>query len=360
MQRSLEESSGGRKPFSAADNVKDTLYMRYKKCTQRFKDALQSMVPRAIFGTDTAQALMDAADHVANSDIAVDWRVMSHLKVAIRTRQRVATHKYGDGDMKHAYFVNVLLYCWHVLLPKRQKPTVTTKPQMGNSEQPNRFADLAMEEPSDEDDDMEDDFPTLAPGAVQRPEETGPTRLSLQELMAGSDRMDTIVFLTTLDELMQSVAQQYAKLKETSSWVQGDKYTPTIMIEQVMEASVATNLAIQQVNTVYRVLANLVLVVEIVELTKVASKKSPIASEFTEKHAVEFLGDTLECAFRNASYPQNRQGSLVQEFLDRWRISKERATPREPAGEMTEEALRRMVDSISLPEDVVMESSVPG
>jgi hypothetical protein len=112
MQRSLEESSGGRKPFSAADNVKGTLYMRYKKCTQRFKDALQSMVPRAIFGTDTAQALMDAADHVANSDIAVDWRVMSHLKVAIRTRQRVATHKYGDGDMKHAYFVDVLLYCY--------------------------------------------------------------------------------------------------------------------------------------------------------------------------------------------------------------------------------------------------------
>jgi hypothetical protein len=218
---------------------------------------------------------------------------------------------------------------------------------------------------------MEDDLPILPPGAVQRPEETGPTRLSLQELIAGSDRMDIILFLSTLDELMQSVSVHYAKLKKFAAHIQRDKYPPSIMIEQAMEAAVATNFAIQQVasleqlfvadhphlSTVYRVLANLVLVEVVMELTKVVSKKSPIAEEFTEKHAVEFLGDALECAFRNASDPQNRQGSLMQEFLDRWRISEERATSREPAAEMTEEAISRMFDSLStesLPEDITV------
>jgi hypothetical protein len=65
---------------------------------------------------------------------------------------------------------------------------------------PNRFAGLSME---DEADDDGNEYEDIHSDTVARPIESGPARLSLQELIAGTDRADSIVFLMTLDELMQ-------------------------------------------------------------------------------------------------------------------------------------------------------------
>jgi hypothetical protein len=54
---------------------------------------------------------------------------------------------------------------------------------------------------------------------------------------------------------------------------------------------------------------------------RLVSKKSPLAAKFSENDAVEFLGDVMDCAFRNTSDPRGRQMSLVKEFAKRWQFS---------------------------------------
>jgi hypothetical protein len=72
---------------------------------------------------------------------------------------------------------------------------------------------------------------------------------------------------------------------------------------------------------VYRVFENLVLIGPIQELTDIVTKKLPISKQFKEKDAGEFVGDALECAFRNPSDPRNKPDTLIQDFLIRWKFS---------------------------------------
>lgn len=144
-----------------------------------------------------------------------------------------------------------------------------------------------------------------------------------------------------MNELMESVSTHYSKLKDASAGIQRNGDPENIVIEPLMEASVATNFAIQQVtyleqvfvldnphlNTVYRMFANLILVESIQELTAVVTAKSPLASQFSEKNAVEFLGDVMECSFRNPSDPYNKSNSLVTEFLEQWQFPNDTPIP---------------------------------
>jgi hypothetical protein len=106
-------------------------------------------------------------------------------------------------------------------------------------------------------------------------------------------------------------------------------------------ASSVTNEAIQQVtyyeqrllqdhphlNTVYRVLSVVCLQERIQDLTTIVTETSCLAELFTERHAVEFLGDAMECAFRPSSdpYKAHFQSYLVKDFLERWQISEDDA-----------------------------------
>jgi hypothetical protein len=64
LLQSSEEIKKG-KVSSTSDCIQDSLYVQYKKCTQRFKDTLQSMVPVDIFKCDNVSALVKAAEFVA-------------------------------------------------------------------------------------------------------------------------------------------------------------------------------------------------------------------------------------------------------------------------------------------------------
>lgn len=65
--------------------------------------------------------------------------------------------------------------------------------------------------------------------------------------------MNVILFLMSLDELMGANATQFAKLKEACAFFEMDEEderkrpTNAAIVEQMMEASVATNFAIPQV-----------------------------------------------------------------------------------------------------------------
>jgi hypothetical protein len=369
LQESCEEGNEGDVP-ALLDPFPDSLYVRYKKCTKRFKETLQAMVPAEIFSFDSVSALMTAAEYVAKNDlIQVEPQLLEDLRVAIRVRKRVALDQFAGGDEGNSYFISVLTYCWSILAPKLpRKVRASKQPTNHEASLHNRFEGLSLEEEDpddDEDDDPEGDLPS---SSLARPEAAALSRLSLDELISGSDRVGGISFLMTLDELMHCVSNHYSKLKESAAWIQKDNHPPGIIIEQMIEASVATNFAIQQVasleesfahdhphlNTVYRLRACLELVDLVPMLTRIVSDKSPLAAQFSEKDAVEFLGDAMECAFRNASHPRNRQNTLVKEFLVRWQFSDDIRSNEIPR--TTSENIRDIYESV--PEQISMQDEM--
>jgi hypothetical protein len=80
-------------------------------------------------------------------------------------------------------------------------------------------------------------------------------------------------------------------------------------------------------------------------LMRVVTKKSPIASQFTDKLATEFLGDAMECAFREKTDPDNKSTSLVADFLERWQFPKDLSGPLEPGQDMS---IQQIFDSVQL------------
>jgi hypothetical protein len=73
-------------------------------------------------------------------------------------------------------------------------------------------------------------------------------------------------------------------------------------------------------NTIYRMLMILTLTKFIQYLTQIVTRKPPLASQFSEKHAIEFLGDLMECGFRNVPDPRQNPKILVQKFLKQWKF----------------------------------------
>lgn len=206
-------------------------------------------------------------------------------------------------------------------------PTTAT----GEKDDPveNQFAALRIDEISDDDDD---DFPkvVLCPKATNQSTEC----FSLDDLINGSKRMDVILFLTTLDELMSHTAKHYSQIKVDWRNIREKEEPPLTIIEHLMEASVAANMAISQVaamerrlvadypwmTTIYRLLSVLMLPQFVQALTEIVSKESSLAAQFKEIDAFAFLGDCLECGFRNKSDPHNARATLAIKFCKQWKI----------------------------------------
>jgi hypothetical protein len=299
--------------------------------TEEFKLELQSLVPRGVYRSGRPKDLLAAARHVAESGMSISDKLLKHLKYAIAYRTRSA-EVYCGGDKEHAYFLNVLNDCWEILSPKQGKPKtrvpsqginafmahITCVPQGQGLEDEDFEAegvDEEFEDEGSEDEEYEDTEESKDGQSVSECEE--------------SERMDCILFLILLDELQGFVA---AKLEKAFR-----EWHPTpIILKRMKEASVATNVAIQQVahleqrfvqdhphlSTVYRVLAHACLEERIQELSVVVNKMSRVANYFTERDAVVFLGDAMECAFRPLSDPfkKHLESTLVNHFLERWWI----------------------------------------
>jgi hypothetical protein len=325
------------------------LYATYKNATERFKVGLQALLRssdstevRLILTSSDApvHALVNAVDAIAekaegDSVVIVPRQLLADLMLAIRIRARVAK-TFGDEDSGHTYFISVLAYCWAVLKPLAV--AATSQKQKSASEEETDQAGNRFEALSVEDDDFEDeDMVSIVKEHGQRPAEP-PTAYSLvQDLICGDDRFQARVFLEALDELMRYSVEQYRKLK--LAWREGAVagHPPTIYIEHLMECTVNSNFAMQQVmhleqqlaaenphlSTIYRVFAAVVFPALVGTLHAEIIRLNATADRNELKHAItDFIGDATEYAFRNKSDPSNRLNDLVTDFAEKWMVDR--------------------------------------
>jgi len=291
---------------------------------------MMNMCPEDVRGgARTVDALSIAADWLDSQQHAIPRSILRDLKVAIRLRSRVAKSVFGGGDGGHKHFNLVLTYCWTVLnrLPREgdkiNEATVEGE-EISEEEDENRFA--ALEEFEDEDEDMVDEDEEIFPKSpIPRPEPTKEP-MSLDELMNSEDRLEAILFLDSIDEMMGFVSEQYKAVTHNYASNFRERVPPSALVEMFLEASVATNMIIQTVSqleaelqaqhehftTPYRLLATLILPDVTRHVTKILNDHS--AQDCDEKIVSSFLGDCLECWFRNPSDDLNRKDVIVQEF----------------------------------------------
>jgi hypothetical protein len=57
------------------------------------------------------------------------------------------------------------------------------------------------------------------------------------------------------------------------------------------------------------------------DICNTVHRQSSLSSRFQDKYAVMFIGDALECAYRNIIDPNNKSSHLVGDFCKRWKIA---------------------------------------
>jgi hypothetical protein len=312
-----------------------TVYRRYKDATRDFVHYMKMRgIENGSFSEDESMSvnnLLTIADQMEADRYDVDSKALKDLKLAIRLRSRVARSVFGGGDAGHRHLLLVLNYCWSVLsklpvLKTLRRDDATRSEEEDLDEQRNRFS-VFMEVAEDEEED-EEMFPS---GPVPRPEpESQP--MSLEDLMKSDERTDSVIFLMTLDELMVSVSQQYQAVLRVHERNTSVGVPRSAIVEDLIEASVATNMAIQYVQqlemdlelqyphltTPYRVLATVILPDFTQSLTAIVREHASVTC--SEKDISIFLGDCLECAFRNTSDPLNRSERIVDEFCSQHQL----------------------------------------
>lgn len=323
--------------------------MQYKRATNRFILALKSKVPSHIYIDGKTKYLMDSVDYLVDAqDMFIASTMMHDLKLALRVRKRVAQSIEGGGDEKHAHFNSVLAYCWGKLLHKwkaqRNEPARTREqtPAVVSSDEDrfvNRFSVLSDDD-IEEDEEDEEFFPIHENPrpSIQAPELQD---ITVEDLINGDERQAVILFLISVDELMGFNIEHYSKLKLAFRSYRLERYSPAIIVEQLMESAVSSNFAIAQVsmleqqlmvdyphlNTIYRVLALYAMPFLMEEVAKEVKACAARASEFdAQKDAIAFVGDCLEAGFRSESDPENRSSTLAADFCSYWGMTTPSAT----------------------------------
>ena len=303
-----------------------TFYSRYKAATSRFIDYMIDNTPNHVEGNrKSVNFLVTSVDWMVENRFVLDPRAIKDLKLCLRLRSRAAKSVFGGGDAGHRHFVTILTYCWSnlVSLPRSKQ----TKDEMEPEKEENHYAVL-MEEDDEED---EETFPSTPP---PRPELQPETALSLEDLVSSDERNDVILFFMTLDELMSHVAHQYNPIPRSFQNYKRSGAPESAIMEEILEAAVATNMAIQQVQqmemdlqmqyshltTPYRLLSTLAfpeLTLHVAEVVREHGTSKP----GLEHETTIFLGDCLECAIRAPSDPSNRKDMVVPDFSARFQIN---------------------------------------
>jgi len=308
-----------------------SIYSCYKSATHRFLQYMRDNVPKNLIDGDTSvNFLLTAADWMSSQSHALDPYVMRDLKLCIRMRNRVAKSMFGGGDDGHKYFLQVLVYCWTVLriLPTAEKKIEIDTVEDGEIvEDENRFTPLLNEE---EEEDAEDDTDCF-PLKVSRPEPKA-NPVTAEELLASDDRNDAVLFLLSLDELMECIAGQYSIVARNIRNDRSREYKDTTMISTLMDATIAANFSIQAVQmmemelqtqhehltTPCRLLACLELPVITAQVSSIVGERG--AKQCDRSEIIAFLGDSMECSFINPSDEWNRKDSIVGDFCRKYEV----------------------------------------
>ncbi|KAL3932668.1 MAG: hypothetical protein SGBAC_010740 [Bacillariaceae sp.] len=334
------------------DQVHSTLYARYKKATHRFKEKLIELVPSDIYGEGNTIQLMDAAEYLANNDkIELETSFMKDLKLTLRVRQRVSKSMGGEGDDGHAFFIDVLKYCWKILLAKwiQQRGIVDEDDDDDDDDEKkkntnlNRYGTLYMD---GLDADLNEDEEDSADGDVTiekvRPKTTNEEfkRLTFRDVLYGDDRSAAILFFDDVEEIMAVAVHQLQGLKNqlraNATATDKSERQDEHVIPQLMEIALGSSFYIQQVsmlehvlavdhphlNTIYRVLAVVACPDMIQIFSKLVQDHSPVAKKYDIRtEIVQFVGDTMETAFRDHDDPNNKTKLLHDQFQSKWKIA---------------------------------------
>jgi len=319
------------KEFERVQALQDnypTLYTRYKTATKRFFTYMMENTPVHVRGEkETVDSLCIAAAWMDDQNHCLKPSIMKDLRLAIRLRSRVAKSLYGGGDAGHNHFLLTLTYCWTVLKRLPVKTTMKTSKEEGQSmneseaESFNRFSPLKLDE-NDEEEEDEEIFPS---SPIPRPQPV-PEPMTLDELMSADYRTDAYLFLINMDEIMGFIVEQYKAVVVNCIQNKRKDMSQSALGEMFLEAAVASNMAIAKVqqmemelqvqhvhlNTPYRLLATMILP----EFTrKITTTLREHASKLcNEETVIRFLGDCIECYFRNESDKKNRKSIIIQEF----------------------------------------------
>ncbi|KAL7515360.1 hypothetical protein ACHAXN_013319 [Cyclotella atomus] len=316
-----------------------TAYSRYKRATNRFMDYMRKNVPRAVIEGEEKNVifLLYAADWMMSSSHTLDPKVLKDLRVSIRMRKRVAKSYFGGGDATHKYFIDILVYCWTVLrlLPtETDERTALEQEDEETDDHRNLYAALGVEIDDEEEDD-EETFPTEVPRPV--PDKI---RVTIDELMKADDRTDAIIFLSTMDDLMAMVANQYQVIYKNIKNYRQRGYPESSIVEHLLEAAITVSFAIQQVQqlemelqaqhehltTPCRLLATLVLPEITSEVNDTLRKHAKGTKQWGSRDIVSFLGDCMQCFFLNASDDWNRSDTIVREFCHEYEVDEQGRT----------------------------------
>ena len=218
-----------------------------------------------------------------------------------------------------------MIYCWSILntLPKKEFKNNPTLDHGYDKE--NAFAILEVDGDNVEQD--EDIFP-MRP--IQRPKPLD-TPMTIEELLASEDRTDAIIFLNTLDELMKAVSALSKQQTESIQYARQD-VPMSFLIYTLMETAVTANMAIQQVQqlemelqahhehltTPYRLLAAIIM--PNVTLNVMSIVRDHAAKKCSKRDVTSFLGDCMECYFRNVSDEHNKSDTIVNDFCAKFQV----------------------------------------
>mmetsp|Transcript_24724 Transcript_24724/g.60736 ORF Transcript_24724/g.60736 Transcript_24724/m.60736 type:complete len:1046 (-) Transcript_24724:1887-5024(-) len=396
--------NNNKKSKPLVDQVHSTLYARYKKATLRFKEKLIELVPSDIYGEGSTIQLMDAAEYLANNDkIELEASFMKDLKLTLRVRQRVSKSMGVGGDDGHAFFIEVLKYCWKILLAKwiKQRGIDDEDEEKKENTNVNRYGALYMDgldadlNEDEEDSDAEDAAEEKNNKEPYRPKTTNEEfkRLTFRDVLYGDDRSAAILFFDDVEEVMALAVHQLQGLKKqlranaaaaaaetaaanatdttetatettdtdtttdttadttaaataattdtttgtaTTGNYNKDERKDEHVIPHLMEIAVGSSFAIQQVsmlehvlavdhphlNTIYRVFAVVACPDMIQIFSKLVQDHSPVATKYDIRtEIVQFVGDTMETAFRDHDDPNNKTKLLHDQFRSKWKIN---------------------------------------
>jgi hypothetical protein len=314
-----------------------SIYTRYKEATGRFFQYMIDETPESIYGgvncnriKPSVNTLILAAEWMADQNYTIDPDILKCLKISIRMRSRVADSVFGGGDHGHKHLLDILRYCWSVLiaLPRENREI---RDELDDREplDSNQFSVFEEEEVDEEDVDnvREDIFPS---NPVPRPElESEP--LSLEELLQSDDRNDAMLFVTTLNKYMGYVANTYGGLVEYKQ-----KYGEKGLVGKLIECASSTNMIIQHVqqlemdliahheymSTPHRVLSVIVmppLAKHVADIMRDHASKNDCC---TERDIFVFLGDCLEYQ-SDDKRNKKKEDTLFPEFCKKFEVDED-------------------------------------
>jgi hypothetical protein len=305
-----------------------SVYTRYKKATQEFVNFMIQNTPEWVTGNrNSVDFLLTAADWMVENRFEIHPTVLNDLKLAIRLRKRAGESVFGGGDLGHKYFIDILVFCWsHLITLPRSNATDNRQDSDENQSSRNKNSyEVLMFDDEDEEDLDEETFPSVP---VPRPERQSEQPWTIDDLMKSDDRTDSILFLSALDDFMGGISHQYKCIAKVCS--QNRKSTD--IVEDLLEAATLTSMTIQHIqqlemefmvdhedlNTPYRMLSAIVLP-EITMLTsQIVKAHGERLTSRIEQDVIMFLGDCMECTFRNKDEAAD---ALISDFCQRYEIN---------------------------------------